>query len=153
MSVLLDAPRRPLAPYASSPIWPMFAAMFVGPWLAWPWFAFNAYALDQRTRHRQAMAAGIALLAASVLWFGLFALLRNEAIGPDVFRALRVLHTAGKLAVGYAFFVHQSLAWSLALHFGEARSANRFLVVAVGFGLTLMISPLRVAVAVMGWLP
>lgn len=153
MSVLLDTPRRPLAAYASSPIWPMFAAMFVGPWFAWPWFAFNAYALDQRTRHRQVAAIGIALLVASGLWFGLFALLGNQTIGQDVFRALRVVHTAGKLAVAYAFFVHQSLAWALALHFGEVHSANRFLVVAVGFGLPLLIAPLRLALVVMGWLP
>ena len=40
----------PLSKYAVSPLWPMLAVMFGGAWLAWPWFAVNAFAIGSASR-------------------------------------------------------------------------------------------------------
>ena len=33
-----------------NPTWPLFASMFAGSWLAFPWFVLNAFALGGRRR-------------------------------------------------------------------------------------------------------
>jgi hypothetical protein len=72
-----------LSPWAVNPAWPLFSVMMAGPWLAWPWFAFNAFAIGSPTRVKQLKVAlggfGLMTLLTSVVWI-LFDLIPEGAL-------------------------------------------------------------------------
>jgi hypothetical protein len=101
-----------------NPIWPLFAAMFAGPWLAYPWFALNSFALG-----------GFAAGAASLL---LIAFLSSRLLLDERSLAYARLAPVGlRLAVFYWLFMRQEQTFGLYTYFGgQTRSA--FLVVMAG---------------------
>jgi hypothetical protein len=97
-----------LARYAVNPLYPMLAAMLAGGWLAWPWFAFNSFAIGSPTRRAELawIVAGLIVPPAvgAALIVALDSGLLPAAAGP--YGGLLVIVT--KLIVVYAVFLLQS---------------------------------------------
>ena len=52
--VIADDPRPgKLAHLSVSPMWPFFAVMFAGAWLAWPWYVLNSFAIGSPNQKRE----------------------------------------------------------------------------------------------------
>src|SRR5262245_14624162 len=68
---IVDEPGRSALEQAIvDPKWPFFASMFVGGWLAFPWFVVNAFALGGARRYGDLLIslAGLAVNAALIVW-------------------------------------------------------------------------------------
>jgi hypothetical protein len=107
-----------LARYAVNPLYPMLAAMLAGVWFAWPWFAFNSFAIGSPTRRAELawLAAGLifppAIGSALILARGADWL--PASAGPYV--GLSV--TVAKLVVVYAVFLLQSRTIEIYEYYG-----------------------------------
>jgi len=65
---IIDEPRPgPLAQIAVNPVWPFLSVMMAGGWLAWPWFALNAFAIGSARKRAEALTVLGATLAAGAL--------------------------------------------------------------------------------------
>lgn len=71
-----------LAESVVSPSWCLFAVMFGGTWLSWPWFVWNGFALGSPTRRREAVWAAAGFVGAVAYLFVLGFLL-DEGLLPD----------------------------------------------------------------------
>jgi hypothetical protein len=107
-----------LARYAVNPLYPMLAAMLGGVWFAWPWFAFNSYAIGSPTRRAELgwLVAGLVVppAVAAVLLYavGVGTLPRGSA--PYIGLCVVVL----KLVVVYAVFLLQSRTIEIYEYYG-----------------------------------
>lgn len=106
------------ARYAVNPLYPMLAAMLAGVWFAWPWFAFNSFAIGSPTRRAELawLAAGLILPAA----IGTALLM---ARGADLLPASAVPYVGlavivAKLVVVYAVFLLQSRTIEIYEYYG-----------------------------------
>lgn len=108
----------PLSRFAVNPIFPLLGLMLGGAWLAWPWFAFNSWAVGSPTRRKEAvwLVAGlIALVASSALVFRLSeAEIVPRAAVPYLVLAIVVV----KLAVAYVVYALQSQTVEIYQYFG-----------------------------------
>lgn len=107
-----------LARYAVNPLYPMLAAMFAGVWLAWPWFAFNSFAIGSPTRRAELawLVAGL-LVPPAVGWALIVAVGEGSlpsAAGPYVGLSVIVL----KLVAVYAVFLLQSRTIEIYEYYG-----------------------------------
>lgn len=119
-----------LAPYTVKPMWPLFAMMFAGAWLAYPWFLFNAYAMGSVGRGRQ-----LAWVAAGFGGAGLLIVAVWASIGMKLFpaAAFPYLYTGvlvWKLAVAYALYLGQAQSFELHEYAGGATRNGLFVVIA-----------------------
>jgi hypothetical protein len=114
-----------------NPMWPLLAIMFVGAWLALPWFVFNAFAIGSPTRIKE-------LLITVAGWLGIFLL---AVAVVKCFEALALadsnlkygfqLVVIAKLGVAYWLYFLQSRTFEIYEHFnGMVR--NGLLPVIVG---------------------
>lgn len=107
-----------------NPVWPLFAAMFGGSWLGYPWFVLNSMALGGRKRFVDLGIAlgGWALSAAALL---VIALLANRLLLDErtlVFVPL--VPMAIRMVVMYWLYLRQETTYQLYLYFGgTARNA------------------------------
>jgi len=129
---ILDEPApSTLSTWAVKPMWPLFAIMFAGAWLAFPWFAFNAFAIGSMGRYRQlAWAAGA--FAGAGLLTALLALLAGAGVLAKgaVPYALTVV-IFWKLLCGYLLYAGQDPSFELHQYAG-GRARNGVFVVLVG---------------------
>ena len=106
-----------------SPLWPLFALLFAGAWVALPWFVLNAFALGSATRARETFlaAAGLAgSLALAALVLGLDARGAMPAGASDY---VRMLVVAWHLLVGFGLYVLQARGFRVYTQLGgPARS-------------------------------
>jgi hypothetical protein len=130
-----DEPRpRGLARFAVQPLWPLFAVMFGGCWLSWPWSVWNGWVIGSPTLGKEiAWAvggfAGRALLAGAVI-VGYSRGLLSSASLP--FAVLPI--TLWTLGVSYALNGLQSRTFQLYEHYGGSVRSG-LLVVALGYAL------------------
>jgi hypothetical protein len=121
-----------LARYAVNPLYPMLAAMLAGVWLAWPWFAFNSFAIGSPTRRAELawLVAGLIMPPAvgAALLFARDAGLLPAATGP--YGGLLVIVT--KLIVVYAVFLLQSRTIEIYEYYG-GKLANGIWPLIAGF--------------------
>jgi hypothetical protein len=107
-----------LARYAVNPLYPMLAAMLAGVWFAWPWFAFNSFAVGSPTRRAELawLAAGLILPPAigSALILGRGAELLPASAGPYI----GLVVVVAKLVVVYAVFLLQSRTIEIYEYYG-----------------------------------
>lgn len=107
-----------LARYAVNPLYPMLAAMLAGVWLAWPWFAFNSFAIGSPTRRAEVawLLVGLIVPAAvgTLLFLAVGADLLPRAAGPYIGLSVIVL----KLVVVYAVFILQSRTIEIYEYYG-----------------------------------
>lgn len=111
-----DEPRPgPMAHTAVRPLWPLFALMFGGAWIAWPWFLWNGRVVGSPTWRRElAWVAGGAL---GVLAFGL-SLDRISGLTEKHLPYALLLLTLLKIGVSYAVFSLQARTFQIYEHYG-----------------------------------
>jgi hypothetical protein len=107
-----------LAKYAVNPLFPMLASMLAGVWFAWPWFAFNSYAVGSPTRRAELawLAAGLFVPAGA----GMALLMAGKAgwlpqLSPPY---VGVVVIVLKLVVVYAVFLLQSRTIEIYEYYG-----------------------------------
>ena len=124
-----------MAHLAVRPVWPLFAIMFGGSWLAFPWFVVNAFAIGCPNRIKTLVLAIVAFLGAGLLTLGI--LLTANALNWDVyaFRYAYLVLLVWKLGLAYYLMVLQSRTFDLYEHFG-GKVANGMLVVVASFFLS-----------------
>ncbi len=120
-----------LRAYVVRPSVPLLAAMTVGAWLAWPWFAFNAIAMGSPTRKKE-----LALCAAAFVTTGLLGALVLALANADVIREGAPLRlamlaiTSYKLGFSYYLSDVQSRTFHVYEYYGgPVRVAGRILAV------------------------
>lgn len=129
---ILDEPQPgTLQQWTVNPLWPFFALMFAGDWLALPWFAFNAAAMGSATRRREWTLLALALPVKVVLFLGLGMLHQQSGMPEGAIRYLVVSVTVLKLGVGYWLFHLQSRSFALYQYF-EGPVRNGVLLVVGG---------------------
>jgi hypothetical protein len=126
---IVDEPEpSPLAHLVVDPIWPMFSVMFAGPWLAWPWFVFNAWALGAAQRRRSLWLAGAALLGSYALFFAIIYGQDGGLLPSHLTPYGWIALTAAQLGAGYALYLEQAQSYELFQHFGGGRHSGAFLL-------------------------
>jgi hypothetical protein len=107
-----------LARFAVNPLYPMLAAMLAGVWFAWPWFAFNSFAVGSPTRRAELAWLAAGLILPPAIGAGLLAArgagLLPASAGPYIGLAVIV----AKLVVVYAVFLLQSRTIEIYEYYG-----------------------------------
>jgi hypothetical protein len=121
-----------LSAYVVRPTAPLIASMVCGAWLAWPWFAFNAFAMGSPTKKKElalcgAAFAGTAVMAAVLVW-----LVESELVKSVLVIRLALLGiTVYKLTMSQYISTVQSRTFHVYQYYGGAvRAAGK--VIAVG---------------------
>ncbi len=110
------------------PLWPLFAQMLVGSWLALPWFAANALFMGSPTRAREWLLVAASVVGSLALLLGIeWAWDAGWFHHVDVAYALLSI-TVLKLGCAYALYNLQSRPFQLWKHFG-GRPKNGLLLV------------------------
>jgi hypothetical protein len=104
------------------PMWPLFAQMLAGSWLALPWWLFNGYVLGSSTRARElawvlASVAGPALLA----WW-LFVDPGNQDLSKTALRFGVLAIIAVKISCAYVLYTLQHRGFEIWRYYGGAPS-------------------------------
>ena len=132
--VIPDEPRQGGLSHAIvNPVWPLFAQMLGGTWLAIPWFLFNGEALGSSMRKREWLCAiaslgGSALIALAIAWGADAGLLDRTGIRLG-FLAIVAL----KLAMAYLLYSLQAQTFEIWQHFGGKEKAGWALVLLGAF--------------------
>lgn len=127
---IVDEPRPgALQQWVVNPLWPFFALMLAGSWLALPWFAFNGLALGSATRRRE----WLVVLLATPLKVGLFLFLmmlhRKLGLPEGALRYHVTVVTALGLGLGYWLFNLQQSSFALYQYFDGRVRNGVFLMV------------------------
>jgi hypothetical protein len=117
---------------AVHPLWPFFASMFGGAWLAWPWFVVNGAAIGSATRGRETLGALLGFAGAAGLALGLLALAGAGALGGADMGYALIAVRVWKIGVTYWLFTLQHRSFQLFEYFGGA-ARNGILLVLLGF--------------------
>ncbi len=140
---IADEPRPSgIAHVTVHPIWPFFSVMFVGVWLAWPWFILNAFAMGSPNRKKEILTAIGGVLGSFVIVL-LIGLIRSKTsvdewgINFSAYAHLAII--VWHLGISYYLFVLQAETFDLYTYFGGV-VRNGLLVVIAGvfFGIKLM---------------
>jgi hypothetical protein len=108
---------------AVGPVWPFFALMFAGSWMAFPWFVLNGFAVGSPTRYRELALAVGGFAGNFLLAVGLVVLHGRGVLSEAAVPYAEVLLIVWKLAVGYVLHHLQSRTFFLYEHFGgQARN-------------------------------
>jgi hypothetical protein len=121
MAYLIPDEPRPtsLSRFAFRPTAPLVALMLSGAWLAWPWFAFNAFALGSPTRRKELALTAVAALGSAVLAATFLALYREGIIESDTALRLGLLAISTfKLGMGYAICQVQERTFHVYSYYG-----------------------------------
>jgi hypothetical protein len=125
------APSR-LSHVAVNPIWPLFAVMFGGSWLSWPWFAVNAFAMGSPTRVKEAIGVVVGFAGNIAFTIGLVLLLGLQWIPQWTAPYLFIAFSGWKLAVSYALFTSQARTFGLFEYYG-GKAQSGAIIVFLGF--------------------
>jgi hypothetical protein len=128
---IADEPRPgTLSRFAVQPFWPLLAVMFGGPWLSWPWFVFNGFAIGSPTRNRELTLAVVGF-AGNVVVSLLVGLLVVRELVPDSARPyLFLVGVVWKLGVSYRLFSLQARTFGLYVYYGGAVQSGAIVLVA-----------------------
>lgn len=138
-----------LAHLAVNPIWPLFAIMFGGAWLSWPWFALNGFAMGSPTRAKEAIGVAVGFAGNVGFTFALLLLLGLELLPAWTAPYLFIAYSGWKLAVSYALFTSQARTFGLFEYYG-GQPKNGMIVVFAGFMVRRAITLPPLAVLVFG---
>jgi hypothetical protein len=83
---------------------PLFAMMFCGAWLAFPWFAANAIALDSPTSRREVKLAATAMAGVVALVLAIYTLVDLGVIESRLALRIALLVVSG-VKVGFAYWL------------------------------------------------
>ena len=138
-----------LSHLAVNPIWPLFAIMFGGAWLSWPWFVLNAWAMGSPTRLREAGLAALGFAGNVVVTIAFLVIYGMQLLPEWTAPYLLILFSGWKLGISYWLFVRQGRTFGLFEYYG-GKARNGLPVVAVGFILRGWIGFPPLAVLVLG---
>jgi hypothetical protein len=121
-----------------SPVWPLFALLFAGAWVALPWFVLNAFALGSPTRARETFLAATGFAGSLALAMVVLSLEARGAVAPGAADYARLVVVAGHVLVGFGLYVLQARAFAVYTQLGgPARS---------GFWIVLLTTVVRARV-------
>ena len=130
---IVDEPvRSSVEKWATNPLWPFLASIFAGTWLAWPWFAFNAFALGSSRRYGDVGLVVLGLVSNAVILVLLSYFLETKVLDEESFRYALLAPQAVRLVVLYVLFMRQSRTFELFTHFGGV-GKNAAIVLVFGF--------------------
>jgi hypothetical protein len=109
---------------------PLLATMLAGAWLAWPWFALNAFALGSPTRRKEVVLCAIAFAGTAALAIALVLLHeRGVVVGLTAIRLALLGIATWKLAMAYWVCTVQSRTFHVYEHYrGVVRNPARVLI-------------------------
>ena len=113
-----------------NPMWPLFAAMFAGSWLAFPWFVLNAFALGGRRRFADLSIALAGWLVSGLILIGIAMLLSDMTLTERGLPYARLAPVGVRLVVVYILYLRQLQTFELYTHFGGATRNGIFVVIA-----------------------
>lgn len=121
-----------LSHLAVNPIWPLFAIMFGGAWLSWPWFVVNAWAMGSPSRRLEAGLAVLGFVGNVLITLLVLVLIGTGTLPEWTVPYLLILFSGWKLGISYWLFVRQGRTFGLFEYYG-GKARNGLPVVAVGF--------------------
>lgn len=125
-----DEPRQgALAHTIVNPVWPLFAQMLAGTWLAIPWFLYNGEALGSSMRRREWLCAAASVLGSVALAFAVSWAARAGFIDRTGVRLGLLAVVALKLAMAYMLYTLQAQTFEIWKHFGGKEKAGWLLVI------------------------
>ncbi len=131
---IADEPRPGgLAQIAVNPVWPLFAIMFAGPWLAWPWFVLNGMAVGSPTLRREAITAAAGFAGTAAILIGIDAAFDSGMLFRAGVQYAMLGLTVWKLGVSYWLFSIQSRTFGIYEYYGGAVKNGMLVVVIAGF--------------------
>ncbi len=134
--VIADDPRpSSLAHLSVNPVWPLFGVMFVGPWLSWPWYILNSYAIGSPNKRRELLLALGGIIGGYMLVLLSITFVREmwpESELKPFIPYIKLLMTVWKLAITYLLFTTQSQCFEIYEHY-DGIVRNGMAVVAVAF--------------------
>lgn len=132
---IADEPRPgPLGQLAVNPIWPLLAVMLGGTWIAWPWFALNAFAVGSPKKLREILWVVGGFVGTVILLVTISATLVGTGAGDDGpwLRYALVAVVVWKLWVSYRLYLLQARTFQIHEYFGGV-ARNGMLPVLVAF--------------------
>lgn len=130
---IADEPRPgALSRVAVDPIWPLFAVMFAGVWLSWPWFVVNGFVVGCPARKRTLAVVVGGLVGLASLFFGVVALVDHGWLPRESIPYLRLVLVAWKLGISYFLYTQQASTLALYQYY-EGPVRNGILGVIAGF--------------------
>lgn len=138
---IVDEPQpSALEQYVVSPIWPLFALMFAGSWLAFSWFIFNSVAMGSSYIKKTIRLVVMAVFGSLLISLGLIHLVQMNILNMDNIRYAVLILLVWKLGFGYLLYIIQSRTHQIFEEFG-GQSKNGILVVIAGafFGRKLVL--------------
>ena len=116
---IADEPRPGgLAHLVVDPIWPMFAMMFGGAWIAFPWYIFNGIAMGSPTLKKE-IALGIAgFIGAALIFIALVSLGVSGVIPKSLIPYGAVTLIIWKLGITYWLYATQAATFGIYTYFG-----------------------------------
>ncbi|MDJ0835560.1 MAG: hypothetical protein QNK37_03530 [Acidobacteriota bacterium] len=118
-----------MAKLAVRPIWPLFAIMFAGGWLAFSWFVFNAFAIGDPNRMKTLVLAIFSFVGSALLAFTTLFLGSQLDWGPYHYRYAFLILLVWKLGMAYYIMLIQSRTFDLYEHFGGTTVNGLFMVI------------------------
>ncbi len=107
-----------LARYAVNPVFPFLSFMLGGLWIAWPWFAFNAYAVGSPTRRAEFAWLGLGLLAIFALVVSLLYLFGAGVLPEGALPYAGIPVLVAKIAVLYGVYALQARTIEIYEYYG-----------------------------------
>jgi hypothetical protein len=111
-----------------NPIWPLFAQMLAGSWLAIPWFLLNGEFLGNSMRRRELACALASVLGTVLLAWAIGYASKAGLLDHTGVRLALLLIVALKMSMAYALYVMQAQTFEIWQHFGGKEKAGWMLV-------------------------
>jgi len=128
---ILDEPRPGhLSHLIVRPFWPLLSLMLYGGWIAWPWLAFNAYALQGSSLRRELLLIAGALAAVVAIIVAVEVLEQTTGLPEWIYPYVRIGLIVGKITFGYLIYMSQERSVALYEHFAGPAQSGVFVVVA-----------------------
>ncbi len=138
---IIDEPQPGLMAHLTvNPFWCLFAVMFGGTWLSWPWFIFNGWAMGSPSRRRELLWAVLGLICVVAAATALVVAVETNRISVETFRYFIVGVIGLKLVVSYRIMMLQSQTFELHEYYGGI-VRNGALVVLGGYFLRPHVLP------------
>lgn len=129
--LIADEPQpSALQQWVVDPMWPFFALMLGGLWLALPWSVFNGIALGSPTRRREWLALAVALLGSVLLLVLIVQAVEAHWLAGVWLQLAMLSLTALKLGMGFVVYQQQSRSFELWRHFGGVPRNALLIVIA-----------------------
>lgn len=107
-----------LAKFAVNPVWPFFALMFAGAWLAYPWWILNGFATGSPARFKTIALVVAAVLGTGVLLAAYYYLAGNFVITTSNAPYVALVFPVFKIAMGYWLYITQSQSFEIYEYYG-----------------------------------